>query len=155
MSSIQCRSILYTWIYIHIFIRIDVLELIGLIRIDFWLFFIKRDTKRFLDWFGMIPIDSDTDIGIVLIDSEWISIRYFRQGNDHQMCYLKINWYVDWIVMMLIFPDLKYMYIVIILHSKRLRVENLHSSISQNYKIIQLFNLFLLICVISLWTTFK
>ena len=51
-------------------IRIDVSELIELSRIDFWPLFIKRDTKRFLDWFGMIRIGSDTDIGIVLIDSE-------------------------------------------------------------------------------------
>ena len=43
-------------------------------------FFIKRDAKRFSDWFGMIRIGSDTDIGIVLIGSELISIRYFRRG---------------------------------------------------------------------------
>ena len=62
-------------------IRIDVSELIGLSWIDFWPFFIKRDTKRFSDWFGMICIGSDTDIGIVLIDLKWISIRYFRQSS--------------------------------------------------------------------------
>ena len=61
-------------------IRIDVSELIGLSWIDFRPFFIKRITKRFSDWFRMIRIGSDTDIGIVLIDSEWISVRYFRQG---------------------------------------------------------------------------
>ena len=42
----------------------DVSELIGLSRMEFWLFFIKRDTKRFSDWFGMIRIGSDTDIGM-------------------------------------------------------------------------------------------
>ena len=42
------------------FIRIDALELIGLSRIDLWLFFIKWDTKRFLDLFGMIRIGLDT-----------------------------------------------------------------------------------------------
>ena len=41
----------------------------GLNRIDFLPFFIKRDTKRFSNWFGMIRIGS-----------EWIPIRYFRQG---------------------------------------------------------------------------
>ena len=46
------------------FIRIDVSELIGLSRIDFWPFFIKRGTERFSDWFGMIRIGSDTDIGM-------------------------------------------------------------------------------------------
>ena len=30
----------------------------------------------------MIRIGSDTDIGIVLIGSERISIRYFRQGSS-------------------------------------------------------------------------
>ena len=43
-------------------------------------FFIKRDTKRFSDLFGMIRIGLDTDIGIVFIGSEWIPIRYFCQG---------------------------------------------------------------------------
>ena len=47
-------------------------EWIGLIRIDFWPFFIKQDKIRFSDWFGMIRIGSDTDIGIVLNGSEWI-----------------------------------------------------------------------------------
>ena len=37
---------------------------IGLSRIDFWPFFIKRDTKRFSDWFEMIRISSDTNIEI-------------------------------------------------------------------------------------------
>ena len=58
------------------FIRIDVSELIGLSRIDFWPFFIKRDTKCFSDWYGMIRIGSDTVIGIDLIDSEWIFEKY-------------------------------------------------------------------------------
>ena len=47
------------------FIRIDVSELIRLSRIDFWPFFIKRETKSFSDWFGIIRIGSDTDIGII------------------------------------------------------------------------------------------
>ena len=46
------------------FIRIDVSELIGLNRIDFWPFFIKRDTKHFSDWFEIIRIGSDIDIGM-------------------------------------------------------------------------------------------
>ena len=31
----------------------------------------------------MIRISWDTDIGIVLIDSEWIPIRYFREGIEN------------------------------------------------------------------------
>ena len=62
------------------FILIDVSELIGLIWIDFWPFYLKRDTKRFSDWFASAWIQILEWIGIVLIDSEWISIRYFRQG---------------------------------------------------------------------------
>ena len=42
----------------------------GINRIDFWLFFIKRDTKCFSDWFGMIRIGSDTDIGMNRNQSE-------------------------------------------------------------------------------------
>ena len=67
------------------FIRIDVSELIGIILIDFWPFFIRRDTKRFQigsKWFALAWIQISEWIGIVLIDSEWISIRCFRQGND-------------------------------------------------------------------------
>ena len=33
----------------------------------------------------MISIGFNTDIGIVLIDSEWISIRYFRQGVEERV----------------------------------------------------------------------
>ena len=39
----------------------DVSELIVLSRIDFWQFFINRDTKRFSNWFKMIRIGLDTD----------------------------------------------------------------------------------------------
>ena len=56
---------------------------LGLNRIDFWPFFIKRDTKSFTDSYGMIALarmQISEWIGIVLIDSEWISIQYFRQG---------------------------------------------------------------------------
>ena len=46
------------------FIWIDVLELIGFSRIDFWPLFIERDTKHFSEWFGTIRIGSDTNIRI-------------------------------------------------------------------------------------------
>ena len=46
------------------FIRIDISELIGLGRIDFLPFFIKRDIKRFSNLIGLIRIGSDTDIGM-------------------------------------------------------------------------------------------
>ena len=45
-----------------IWIKNFVSDWFGFIGIDFWLFFIKRDTKRFSDWFGMIRISSDTVI---------------------------------------------------------------------------------------------
>ena len=68
---------LKTWFWIHT----DCYLRLNRIRSDwFWPFFIKRDAKRFTDWFGMIRIGSDTDIGIVPIDSEWISIRFFLPG---------------------------------------------------------------------------
>ena len=57
------------------YIRIDVSELIGLSRIAFWPFFIKRDTKRFPDWFGMIRIGSDTDIGMNRNSSDWLGMN--------------------------------------------------------------------------------
>ena len=58
------------------FIRIDVSELIGSSRIDFWPFFIKRDTKRFSDWFGMIHIGSNTDIGMNRNSSDWLGMNF-------------------------------------------------------------------------------
>ena len=56
---------------------------LGLGQIHFLPFFIKRNTKRFSEWFGMIRIGSDTDIGMNRNSSDWlgiIPIRYFRQG---------------------------------------------------------------------------
>ena len=35
------------------------------------------------EWFGLARIKKSEWIGIVLIDSEWILIRYFRQGNKY------------------------------------------------------------------------
>ena len=57
-------------------IRINLSELIGLSRIDFLPFFIKRDTKHFSDWFGMICIGSDTDIGINRNSSDWLGMNF-------------------------------------------------------------------------------
>ena len=50
------------------------LDWIGLSRIDFRPFFIKRDTKHFSDWFQMARKQISA-----LIRSNWIPIRYFRQ----------------------------------------------------------------------------
>ena len=36
---------------------------LGFNRINFQEFFNKRDSKRFSDWFGLIYIGTDTDIG--------------------------------------------------------------------------------------------
>ena len=49
--------------------------------------FIKRDTKRCSEWFALVWIQISEWIGIVLIGSEWISIRYFHQGYDHFIIY--------------------------------------------------------------------
>ena len=46
------------------FIWIEVLHGIGLRRINFQAFFNKQDSKRFSDWFGLIRIGSDKNIGI-------------------------------------------------------------------------------------------
>ena len=55
---------------------IHVSELIGLIRIDFWSSFIKRVTKRFSDWFGMIRIGSDIDIQMNRNSSDWLGMNF-------------------------------------------------------------------------------
>ena len=49
----------------------------GLSRIDFLPFFIKRDTKRSSDWFGMIRIGLDTDIGMNRNSSDWLEINSY------------------------------------------------------------------------------
>ena len=68
------------------FIRIVASNQFGLGQIDFLPFFIKRIIKCFSDWFGMIRIGSDTDIGIVLIGSEWIPISLnLNQSNFHRL----------------------------------------------------------------------
>ena len=58
------------------FIRIIVSESIGLRWIDFWPFFIKRDTKCFSDWSGMIRIGSDIDIGMNRNSSDWLGMNF-------------------------------------------------------------------------------
>ena len=50
---------------------------IGLGRIDFLPFFIKRDTKRFSDCSGIIRIDSDTDIGMNRNSSDWLRMTSY------------------------------------------------------------------------------
>ena len=63
-SKVGVIQIDLNWKFGFGFIRIDVSELIGLSRIDFLPFFIKRDTKIFSDRFGIIRIGSDTGIGM-------------------------------------------------------------------------------------------
>ena len=58
------------------FIRNDVSELTGLSRIYFLMFFIKRDTKRFSDWFGMIRIGSDIDMGMNRNSSDSLGMNF-------------------------------------------------------------------------------
>ena len=90
--NIQCRSI-RGWndsdsfglkIYFG-FIRIDVSDWIRFSRINFQAFLIKRDWERFSDWVGLTRIGSDTDIWIVLIGSDWLPIRNFRQGGGYSL----------------------------------------------------------------------
>ena len=59
------------------FIRIVASNVLVLGRIDFLPFFIKRDTKSFLDWFGMICIGSDTDIGMNRNSSDWFRMNSY------------------------------------------------------------------------------
>ena len=80
------------------FIRIDVLELIGLSRIDFWPFFIKRDTKCFSDWFGMIRIGSDTDIGMNKNSSDWLGMNFNPIISESKVGEIRIDsdWKFGW-----------------------------------------------------------
>ena len=58
------------------FIQIDISELIRLIRIDFWPFFIKRDTTLFRigsEWFALA---SDTDIGMNRNSYDWLGMNF-------------------------------------------------------------------------------
>ena len=58
------------------FIQIKFLDSIGLIWNNFQAFFNKRDAKRFPDWFGLIRIGSDTDIGMIRNSSDWLGMSY-------------------------------------------------------------------------------
>ena len=54
-------------------------QCLGINRIKsdwFWPFFIKRYTKCFSDWFGMLRIDSDTDIGMNRNSSDWPGMNF-------------------------------------------------------------------------------
>ena len=48
---------------------------LGLDRINVWPFFIKRDTKRFSYWFGMIRTGTDTDIEMNRTISDWLGMN--------------------------------------------------------------------------------
>ena len=53
-------------------IRIVASDYVGLGQIEFLPFFVIRGTKHFSDWFGMIRIGSDTDIGMNRNNSDWL-----------------------------------------------------------------------------------
>ena len=55
------------------FVRIEVSDWVGLIfkRFSTW------NSKRFTDWFGLIHIDSDTDIGIIRNNSDWLELNSY------------------------------------------------------------------------------
>ena len=73
--------------------------------------FINRDIKHFSEWFGMVRKQIPEWLGTTLIRSEWILIRYLRQGNilyyrnyefmkkaRHENLYLNIfewNWNIE------------------------------------------------------------
>ena len=58
-------------------IRIVASDYIGLDWIEFLPFFIKRATKRLSDWFWMIRIGSDTDIGMNRNSSDWLGMNSY------------------------------------------------------------------------------
>ena len=62
------------------FIRIDVSQLIGFIFDRFLSNEIQNVFRIGSEWFALARIQISEWFGIVLIDSEWISIRYYRQG---------------------------------------------------------------------------
>ena len=49
---------------------------LGLSRIDFWPFFIKQDTKRFSDWFGMTWNGSETDSWMCRNSSDSVGMNF-------------------------------------------------------------------------------
>ena len=69
---INPRSNWFGLTWIENFFRIGS-DLFGLIRIGFRPFFIKRDTKRFSDLFGM---NSDTYIGMNRNISDWLGMNF-------------------------------------------------------------------------------
>ena len=64
-------------------IRIDVSELIGSIFYRFSSNEIQNVSRIGWEWFALARIQISEYIGIVLIELEWIPIRYFRQGLDN------------------------------------------------------------------------
>ena len=76
---------------------------LGLNRIRpdrFLSFLIKRVTKRFSDWFRMIRISSDTDIGMNPNSSGWLGMNSYPilspgKALIHQLIYF--HWYNQWL----------------------------------------------------------
>ena len=66
--------------------------LFGLNRIDFVPFFIKQDTKRFSDWFRMIRIGSDTDIGMNLNSSDCLEMNSYPKLSPGTLMNISINY---------------------------------------------------------------
>ena len=65
------------------FIRIELSGWIRFNQINFQAFFNKRGSKRFSDWFGLIRIGSDTDIGTIRNNSD--SIRDFYPNESERI----------------------------------------------------------------------
>ena len=81
LGLIRVENLVSNW---FLFIRIVASDWSGLGRIDFLPFFIKRVTKRFPDWFGMIRIGSDMDIGMNRNSSDWLGMNSYptRTNSD-------------------------------------------------------------------------
>ena len=74
LQLIRIKNLFSDWFG---FIRIVTSDYIGLGRIGFLAFFIKRVTKPFSDWFGIIRIGSDTDIGMNQNSSDWLGMNSY------------------------------------------------------------------------------
>ena len=72
----------------------------GLVRIksDWFLpFFVKRDTKCFSDWFGMIRIGSNTKIGMNRNSSDWLRMNFNPILPPGKRSLVTKNEFFDWI----------------------------------------------------------
>ena len=73
--------------------RIDSDRTLGFSRINFQVFFNKRDSKRFSNWFGFIRIGLDTEIGMIRNSSDWLGMNFYPKlspGHPNSLNFLDI-----------------------------------------------------------------